>query len=82
MSVTALKNALHDLGIDVRLLQQLAPLTDVSAPSDVPTATTTTPGTVLQAAAFNDIGAAPSQANFNQLLQNLRDAGIMDPQQF
>lgn len=35
------------------------------------------PGTVTQAAAFPNIGGAPSQANFNDLLQRLRDAGVI-----
>lgn len=37
------------------------------------------PGTVVQAAAFANIGGAPSQVNFNDLLQRLRDAGVIAP---
>lgn len=42
-------------------------------------ATATTRGTVLQAASFANIGAAPSQTNFNDLLARLRTAGVIAP---
>lgn len=34
-------------------------------------------GGVLQQPAFGNIGSTPSQANFNNLLQALRDAGVI-----
>jgi len=34
-------------------------------------------GGVLQQPAFGNIGGAPSQKNFNDLLQALRDAGVI-----
>lgn len=40
-------------------------------------ATTQKRGTVKQAAARANVGAAPTQAEFNDLLQKLRDAGIL-----
>jgi hypothetical protein len=39
--------------------------------------TTTQRGTVLQAPAFANIGGAPTQANFNDLLGRLRTAGVI-----
>ncbi|EMN3922133.1 head fiber protein [Citrobacter amalonaticus] len=40
-------------------------------------ATTTDLGVVKQAAAIADLTAAPTQADFNGLLANLRAAGLM-----
>jgi hypothetical protein len=39
--------------------------------------TTAQRGTVLQAPAFANIGGAPTQANFNDLLGRLRTAGVI-----
>lgn len=43
------------------------------------TPTSTIRGGVLQQAQFPDIGAAPTQANFNALLAALRSAGVIAP---
>lgn len=53
-------------------------LSDVAAAMATP-ATVGARGTVTRQAAFADIGAAPSQANFNTLLASLRAAGIILP---
>lgn len=41
--------------------------------------TSTIRGGVLQQPTFADIGAAPTQANFNALLAALRTAGVLAP---
>lgn len=43
----------------------------------LPLATTTTAGTVKQAAAIADVTAAPTAEEFNALLNSLRDADIL-----
>ena len=44
---------------------------------ELPAATTKALGGVKQAAAVSDAAAAPTQEEFNALLQSLRDAGIL-----
>lgn len=75
MSMSKFENAAYDLGISVAGLKAVAP----TAGGAAPTATTATAGTVLQAAAQADVGGAPSQSDFNNLLAALRAAGIMEP---
>ena len=48
------------------------------APESLPYATTTTPGIVKQMPYLpNATGAAPTAENFNQLLRQLKNAGLM-----
>lgn len=83
MSVNSVANALADLGIDIRVLQALAPLTQGAPVSTAPTATETTPGLVKRAVATPVASGSVLVTDFNGLLQNLQDAGIMSlPNEF
>lgn len=64
----------HDISLP-KLKQALPQGTD----DDAPSATTTTPGLVKQAAARADVLAAPTMAEFNDLLAKLRSAGVLAP---
>ena len=81
MSNLAFENACYDFGVSPAGLRAVAPATGTAgAPATAaPTATTTSAGIVKQAVAMANIGAAPTQAQFNNLLQILRDAGILAP---
>ena len=50
---------------------------DKGDPGEMTAATKEKMGAVKQAAAIADIGAAPSQADFNGLLAKLRAAGVL-----
>lgn len=49
----------------------------IGGANGLPVPTSSVRGGVLQQPAFGNIGGAPSQANFNNLLQALRDAGVI-----
>ena len=76
MSMIRTEAALDSMGISTTKLQQTAPK---AGAANVPSATTTVPGTVLMAAARANVAAAPTQAEFNDLLAKLRTAGILAP---
>lgn len=65
---------------DVRRLAELGMATELAkevAAQISAAPTTTARGGVLQQAATSNIGAAPSQADFNNLLAKLRSAGVL-----
>jgi hypothetical protein len=80
MSMSSFEQDAYDLQIDTAKLKAVAPLNGGGLPANaVPTATTTSAGTVLMAAAQANSAAAPTQAEFNNLLAKLRTAGILAP---
>lgn len=80
MSISSFEQDAYDHGISLVTLKGLAPTNGGGAPAvATPTATTTSAGTVLMAAARPDVAAAPTQAEFNDLLAKLRTAGILAP---
>ncbi len=76
MSYLSVENELAAHGVSLAKLKTAAP---AATAANVPTATITVAGTVLQAAARADVAAAPTQAEFNDLLAKLRAAGILAP---
>lgn len=57
--------------------EQVGPQGPAGPTYELPAATTKALGGVKQAAAVSDAAAAPTQEEFNALLQALRDAGIL-----
>lgn len=74
MSMSSFEQDCYDLNISLSKLQGIAGTTVAT-----PTATQTVAGTVYQAAPRANVAAAPTQAEFNDLLAKLRTAGILAP---